>query len=140
MWDQFKHLQQARETIARNLKYTQIVQQKYYNQKHHFRKFYKKDLILLNAKNLQTIKFNKKLSHKYIKPFCIEKPVKTQTYCLSLSILYWIHSVFYVFLLKLYESRNEERKAHISENIIINEHDEYKIEEIFNKKNIKSEL
>ena len=50
--NQFKHLQQIREMIARNLKYTQIMQQKYYNQKHHFREFYKRDLILLNVKNL----------------------------------------------------------------------------------------
>ena len=50
--NQLKHLQQIRKTIARNLKYTQIVQQKYYNQKHHLRKFYKGNLILLNVKNL----------------------------------------------------------------------------------------
>ena len=31
VWDQLKHLQQTREAIARNLRYTQIMQQKYYN-------------------------------------------------------------------------------------------------------------
>ena len=64
------------------------MQQKYYNKKYHFRKFYKKFFILLNIKNLQIIKFNKKLLHKYIKPFCIKESVEMQTYHLSLSILY----------------------------------------------------
>ena len=63
-----------------------------------------------------------------------------QIYYLSLSILYWIHSVFHVFLLKSYKSRGEERKAHISESITINEHNEYKIEEILDKKNVKNKL
>ena len=116
------------------------MQQKYYNQKHHSREFYKEDLILLNVKNLQTLRFNKKLLYKYIRPFHIKKSVETQTYHLSLPTSYQIHSVFHIFLLKPYKSRDEEREAHIPESIIIDEHDEYKIEEILDRKNIKSEL
>ena len=116
------------------------MQQKYYNQKHHFKKFYKKDLILLNIKNLQTTKPNKKLLHKYIRFFCIKEPVKTQIYHLSLSTAYWIHSLFHISLLKLYKSRGGERKAHMPESITINEHDEYEIEEILDRKNAKGEL
>ena len=86
--DQLKHLQQIREAIARNLRYTQIVQQKYYNQRHHPREFYKGDLILLNAKNLWTIRPSKKLSHKYIGPFHIKEPVGTQAYHLALPTSY----------------------------------------------------
>ena len=138
--DQLKHLQQAREVIARNLRYTQIVQQKYYNKRHHFREFYKGDLVLLNTKNLQAIRSSKKLSHKYIKPFHIKESVKTQTYHLSLSTSYQIHSVFHISLLKSYESRGGETEAHIPENITINEHKEYEIEEILDRKNIKDEL
>ena len=52
------------------------MQQKYYNKKHYFKKFYKRDFILLNVKNLQIIKFNKKLLYKYIKPFCIKESVE----------------------------------------------------------------
>ena len=63
-----------------------------------------------------------------------------QTYYLSLSILYWIHSVFHVFLLKLYKSRNGEREVYMPESITINEHNEYEIKEILNKKNAKNEL
>ena len=116
------------------------MQQKYYNQKHYLKEFYKGDLVLLNAKNLQITRSSKKLLHKYIRPFHIEEPVGMQTYCLSLSTSYWIHSVFYVSLLELYESRGGEKEAHMSESITINEHNEYKIKEIFDKKNTKSEL
>ena len=38
--------------IAKNLRYTQIMQQKYYNKKYYFKEFYKRDFILLNIKNL----------------------------------------------------------------------------------------
>ena len=116
------------------------MQQKYYNKRHHFREFYKENLVLLNVKNLQTIRFSKKLSHKYIRPFHIEEPVGIQTYCLSLPTSYQIHPVFHVFLLKPYESRGGEREAHMSENITVNEHEEYEIEEILDKKNAKDEL
>ena len=97
-------------------------------------------MVLLNVKNLQTIKFSKKLLHKYIRLFHIKEFVKMQIYYLSLLILYWIYSVFHVSLLKLYESRGGEREAHMSESIIIDEYNKYEIEEIFDKKNIKSEL
>ena len=116
------------------------MQQKYYNQRHHFREFYKRNLILLNIKNLQTLRLNKKLLHKYIRSFCIKESVEMQTYHLSLPILYQIHSVFHVFLLKLYKSRDGERKTHISESITIDKHNKYEIEEILDKKNIKGEL
>ena len=77
VWNQFKHLQQIREVIAKNLKYAQIMQQKYYNKKHYFKEFYKKEFDLLNIKNLQIIRFSKKLSHKYIRSFCVEKFIET---------------------------------------------------------------
>ena len=126
--------------ITKNLRYAQIMQQKYYNKKHHLREFYKKDFVLLNVKNLWTIRSNKKLLHKYIEFFHIEESVKIQTYHLLLPTSYQIHSVFHISLLKSYESRSEKMEAHISENIIVNEHEKYKIEEILNKKNVKSEL
>ena len=63
-----------------------------------------------------------------------------QVYYLLLPILYQIHSVFHVSLLESYQSRDGERKAHMLKSITINKHDEYEIEEIFNKKNAKNEL
>ena len=40
-----------------------------------------------------------------IKFFCIQELINKQMYCLDLSIIYRIHSVFHVFLLKLYNHR-----------------------------------
>ena len=116
------------------------MQQKYYNKRHHFRKFYKKDFVLLNIKNLQMTKFSKKLSHKYIRLFHVEKSVEMQTYCLSLPTLYQIHSVFHIFLLKPYKSRGEEIKVHMPESITVDKYEEYKIKEILDRKNAKNEL
>ena len=95
---------------------------------------------MLNAKNLQTLKPSKKLSHRYIEPFCVKEPVGTQTYCLSLPTSYQIHPVFHISLLEPYESRGEDRETHMPESITIDEHDEYKIEEILDRKNTKGEL
>ena len=116
------------------------MQQKYYNKRHHLREFYKRDLVLLNIKNLQTIKPNKKLLYKYIEPFCVKKSIETQAYYLLLSTSYQIHSVFYVSLLELYESRGSKQETLMLESITVDEHKKYKIEEIFDKKNIKGEL
>ena len=63
-----------------------------------------------------------------------------QAYYLSLPTSYWIHPVFHISLLELYQSRGREKEAHMPESITINEHDEYEIEEIFDRKNVKSEL
>ena len=116
------------------------MQQKYYNKKHHFREFYKGDLVLLNVKNLWTIKSSKKLLHKYIELFHVKEPVETQAYCLSLPTLYQIHPIFHVSLLEPYESRGGESKAHMPESITVDDHEEYEIEEILDRKNAKDEL
>ncbi len=80
-------------------------QTKYYNQKHKFKFFNVDDLIILSAKNLKQKKLSKKLSNKMLKLFCIQEFINKQTYHLSLSIIYRIHSVFHVFLLKSYNHR-----------------------------------
>jgi len=60
---------------------------------------------MLLAKNLKQKKLSKKLSNKLIEFFCIQKSVDKQTYHLDFSIIYKVHSVFHVFLLKLYNRR-----------------------------------
>ncbi len=80
-------------------------QTKYYNWKHKFKFFNVDDLIMLSAKNLKQKKLSKKLSNKLIEYFCIQKSVDKQIYNLDLSIIYKVHSVFHVFLLKLYNCR-----------------------------------
>ncbi len=80
-------------------------QTKYYNQKYKFKFFNVDDLVMLSAKNLKQKKSSKKLSNKMIKLFCIQELIDKQTYCLDFSIIYRVHSVFHVSLLKLYNRR-----------------------------------
>ncbi len=80
-------------------------QAKYYNQKHKFKFFNVNDLVMLSAKNLKQKKLSKKLSNKMIKFFYIQELINKQTYHLDLSIIYRVHSIFHVFLLKSYNRR-----------------------------------
>ena len=61
---------------------------------------------MLTIKNLKQKRLNKKLFHKFINLFRIINKIKTQTYYLLLSIIYRIHNIFYVFLLKSYHNRD----------------------------------
>ncbi len=60
---------------------------------------------MLSAKNLKQKKLNKKLSNKMIKFFHIQEFIDKQMYYLDLSIIYRVHSIFHIFLLKLYNRR-----------------------------------
>ncbi len=60
---------------------------------------------MLSAKNLKQKKSSKKLSNKMIEFFHIQEFINKQMYYLDLSIIYKVHSVFHVFLLKLYNRR-----------------------------------
>ncbi len=80
-------------------------QAKYYNWKHKSKFFNVDDLIMLSAKNLKQKKSSKKLSNKMIEFFCIQEFIDKQMYCLDLSIIYRVHSVFHVFLLESYNRR-----------------------------------
>ncbi len=60
---------------------------------------------MLSAKNSKQKKLSKKLNNKMIEFFHIQKLIDKQMYYLDLSIIYKVHSVFHVFLLKLYNHR-----------------------------------
>ncbi len=60
---------------------------------------------MLSAKNLKQKKSSKKLSNKMIKLFHIQELIDKQMYHLDLLIIYKVHSVFHVFLLKSYNHR-----------------------------------
>jgi len=60
---------------------------------------------MLSAKNLKQKKLSKKLLNKMIKFFYIQEFINKQMYCFDLSVIYRVHSVFHVFLLKLYNRR-----------------------------------
>ncbi len=60
---------------------------------------------MLSAKNLKQKKSSKKLSNKMIKFFHIQELINKQMYCLYLSIIYKVYSVFHVSFLKSYNRR-----------------------------------
>ncbi len=60
---------------------------------------------MLSAKNLKQKKLSKKLLNKMIEFFHIQEFIDKQMYHLDFSIIYKVHSVFHVFLLKLYNRR-----------------------------------
>ena len=58
------------------------------------------DKVMLSAKNIKQARPSRKLSDKYLGPFDILEPVRTQVYCLRLSEHWKIHPVFHVSLLE----------------------------------------
>jgi len=98
-------LQDVRNTLIKWWQNTINAQTKYYNRKHKSKFFNVNDLVMLSAKNLKQKKLSKKLSNKMIKFFRIQELINKQTYCLDLSIIYKVHSVFHVFLLESYNRR-----------------------------------
>jgi len=63
---------------------------------------------MLSAKNLKQKKLSKKLSNKLLESFHIQKFIDKQMYHLNLSIIYKIHSVFHVSLLKSYNCKSND--------------------------------
>ncbi len=98
-------LQDVQNTLMKWWQNAIDAQTKYYNWKHKFKFFNVNDLIMLSAKNLKQKKSSKKLSNKMIKFFHIQELINRQMYHLDLSIIYRVHSIFHVFLLKSYNRR-----------------------------------
>ncbi len=93
---------------------------------------------MLSAKNLKQKKLSKKLSNKLIEFFHIQKSVDKQTYHLDLSIIYRIHSVFHVFLLKSYNHKlNDDSILDYLVFKLIDDEQEWKIEKILQKRKRK---
>jgi len=77
---------------------------------------------MLSIKNLKQKRFNKKMSHKYIKLFRIKNKIEMQVYCLILFNIYRIYNTFYILLLKLYLHRinNKQTKQILQASKLIN--------------------
>ena len=63
------------------------------------------NLIMLSVKNLKQKKLSKKLFNKLLKIFYIQEFINKQMYHFNLLAVYKIHSVFHIFLLKLYNCK-----------------------------------
>ncbi len=92
-------------------------------------------------KNLSQKRLSKKLSHKFAESFHIQDIVEKQVYCLYLLTHYWIHNVFHVSYLELYNWRlDNEITQVLPSSKLINKKKEYEVEEILEKQCRKGEL
>ena len=66
---------------------------------------------MLMIKNLKQKRLSKKLSHKFMSFFRIVDKIRAQIYRLLLSIIYRIHNIFYIFLLKSYYNRDYDNAS-----------------------------
>ncbi len=124
-------LQDVQNTLMKQWQNVIDAQTKYYNWKHKSKFFNVNDLIMLSAKSLKQKKLSKKLSNKMIEFFRIQKFIDKQMYCLDLSIIYKVHSVFHVFLLESYNRRlNDDSILDYLVLKLIDDEQEWKIEKI----------
>ncbi len=136
-----KQLHEAHEKLLKQWKSTVASQVKAYNQRHKLKTYNKDNLVLLLMKNLSQKHLNKKLSHKFAESFHIQDIIEKQVYCLYLSTHYQIHNVFHVSYLEPYNQHlDDEIMQMLSPSKLINEKEEYKIEEILKKQHRKDKL
>ena len=133
--NKIKHLHDVEKMLIKRLKHVVAKQTKYYNQKHIFKKFNVDDLIIFNIKNFKQRRFNKKMSHKYVKSFKIKNKIDAQTYRLILFNIYRINNVFHVSLLKnyYYKKNDKHAKQFMQISKLINDKKQWKIEKFFDK-------
>jgi len=136
-----KQLHEACEKLLKWWESTVASQVKAYNQKHKFKTYNKSNLVLLSMKNLSQKHSSKKLSHKFAESFHIQDIVEKQAYRLYLPTHYWIHNVFHVSYLKLYNwCLDDEITQVLPPSKLINEKEEYEVEEILEKQRRKDKL
>ena len=136
-----KQLHKAHEKLLKQWKSAVASQVKAYNQRHKPRTYNKDDLVLLSMKNLSQKHLNKKLLHKFAESFHIQDIVEKQVYCLYLPTHYWIHNVFHVLYLESYNQHLDDEITQVLPSLkLINEKEEYKVEEILEKQRRKDKL
>jgi hypothetical protein len=127
-----------------NLKTTEASMKKYANLKRKDALEYKVgDLVMLDARNIQTRRPKDKLDHKKHGPFAIEKVVSPTAMRLSLHQKWKIHNTFHISPLEPYNNGTRPPPDLLR---IINESDEiegnqqWEIEKILSSRNIKGKV
>ena len=114
-----------------NIKQTQDSQAWYYNAKHKYIDFVIGDKVWLLTPNIRTKRPSKKLDWKCFGPYAISEWIGLQTYRLDLSFFMKIHPIFHISLLESYKaSIIPERTREPSSSIVIDNEEEWEIEEI----------
>jgi hypothetical protein len=107
-----------------------------YNKKKAQIEFKIDDKVFLNVKNIISIRSFKKLNYKYYDLYTINELINKISYKLNFSsIMKNIHDVFHISFLKLANEKNDETSSFIW----IEDEEQWKIEEIDNKRIKKTE-
>ena len=105
-------MQNFQKNFKKRLKKVAKYQTKYYNKNYKSKEFVVDELIFLSIKNLNQKRLNKKIFFKFAKSFKIENKIEKQTYRLTLSSTYQIYKIFYIFLLKSYHHKTDNKNAY----------------------------
>ena len=97
---------------------------------------------MLSIKNFKQKRSSKKLTHKFVGFFRIKDKIETQTYRLTLSIIYRIHNIFHVSFLKVYHHKNglQQADAFMQISKFINDEKMWKIKKIVDRAKSKGHL
>jgi len=100
-----------------------------------------RDEVLLFTKNLKAKQPSRKLTYRFIGPYCIEKIISRQAYKLTLPTAYQIYPVFHVSLLEPYVRRcgaNIPKPFRLS--VMVDDKEEYVVKELLEKKTEKGQV
>ena len=126
------------EVARENLKWSVGLQQKYYDCKHKDMTYKIGELVFLSTRNLKMKGIPGKLQRRFVGPFRVIETIGQQAYRLSLPDDWKIHPVFYVSLLKQWNSVNLQEDQPVShDNVPEVEEPYYEIERILRWRKIK---
>ena len=110
---------------------------KTYNKKRSNVFFKINEMIYLNVKNIKSIRSSKKFDYKYYESYFIFEFVDKMSYCLNFSkIMFEIHDVFHVFLLKSTKKNRNENSSFIE----LNDEKKWKIKIVMNMKKKRNKI
>ncbi len=128
----FKHMKWSLVLIKQTLAKVRVTMKKQID-KHWKKMIYKiDDMIFLNSRNIMIARSSKKLNDKMLESFKILTEIK-HAYWLKLSLTIKIHSKFISNLLRLnLKDSLKEQRNELSDFIMINDEDEWKVKNILN--------
>jgi hypothetical protein len=138
---QAQRLRDITSELQVNIGKAQESQARYYDVKHKPMSFQVGDQVWLSTRNIRTQRPSKKLDHRRLGPFTIEKLVGTQTYRLILPPTIRIHPVFHVSLLEPFVANTfPGRVATPPLPIHIDNVEEYEVETVLDSKRFGRQL
>ena len=138
-----KKIEFLHKILTQKISEAQNRQAKYYFTYYKPVELSQKNKVILNAKNLKTRRFYKKLNHVYIGPFKILRAVNSQFYKLKLSKSIKVHPVFYVFFFIFYNAnilKGRIKKLFPPIQGITEKKEKYEVNKVLNLKMVRGRL